>query len=219
MATNRNLSTAVPASSVHINPKFRSAHINPNFLNKKPLEPIASNQIHVNPKFYNNYLQAPTISSHPTPIASIQPSTSQNTVTVTNNRFSIKRLPIKATIPSPIISKTNKKIVRQPLQAPTTYPSISKLSISSSRIAKSYKNPLVQNHPKSLVRQGALLNKYAALRSKYSIDYRKTRTPQRLTFASSLNQSLGATTVIVNNYKLRRMYGFLQDVFSLLESS
>lgn len=199
------------ASTVHINPNFftkkplQSVHINPNFLTKKPLETNASNQIHVNPKFYNDYLHRPVASGPPFPLSASHPSTSYQSTST--NRFSINRLPAKATVKAPIISKTNKQIVRQPLQPPKTYPGISKLTISAGRVTKPQldKNPLVRNHPKSLVRQGALLkpasssNKFVALRSKYSIDYRKVRT----------SGSYGSTTVIVNDYKLRSMYEHL----------
>lgn len=176
---------ATTASTVHINPKFRSAHINPNFISKKPLQTNASNQIHVNPKFYNDYLQqCPSI-----PVATSQPSASYQSTT--------NRLPITA----PIISKTNKQIVRQPLQPPKTYPS---------RISKPLldKNPLIRKHPKSLVRQGALMKtailpkKFVALRSKYSIDYRKVLLPPR----NNSSGNFGSPTVKVNDYKLRGMY-------------
>lgn len=192
-------------ATVHINPKFRSSvHINPNFFCKKPLETNAS--IHVNPKFYNDYLHRPlpSASGQSTVVPASQPFTSYQSTST--NTFSINRLPV--TVKSPIISKTNKQIVRQPLQPPKTYPGISKLTISAGRITKPLHNPLVRNHPKSLVRQGALLksanssNKCAALRSKYSIDYRKVRSPPRNTAFGSF----GSTTVIVNDYKLRRMY-------------
>lgn len=197
-------------ATVHINPKFRSVHINPNFFSKIPLETNASNQIHVNPKFYNDYLHRPSPSApdQPIPMPSSQPSTSYQSTST--KKFSINRLPIKATFKAPIISKTNKQIVRQPLQPPKTYPGISKPAISVGRITKPMpdKNPLVRNHPKSLVRQGAFLkstnssNKFVALRSKYSIDYRKVPSPAR----NNLHRSFGSTTVLVNDYKLRRMY-------------
>lgn len=194
------MATNPKSSTIHINPKFRSVHINPNFFSKKPLVTIASNQIHVNPKFYNDYLHRPSGQSVSVPAS--QPSTScQSTST---NKFSINRLPV-----TPIISKTNKQIVRQPLQPPKN----SKPTISGGRITKPLldTNPLIRNHSKSLVRQGALLkpanlsNKFVALRSKYSIDYRKVRSPQKIQSSGSF----GSTTVIVNDYKLRRMYEHL----------
>lgn len=118
MTTNPNhpnspcLSGATHINEIHINPKFKYAHINPNFLNnhkKKPVQ-ISPTHIHVNPKFLNN-ATSQILSAPPSQVAAIvaTPYSTNYLNPETTDQAKAK-----------LITKSNRKIVRQPFPCTST---------------------------------------------------------------------------------------------------
>jgi hypothetical protein len=79
-------------STIFINPKFKNAHINPNFL--------PSNKIHVNPKFLSQNSVAPSNPKPPEPLPAptiaqyALPSVSNNNAIIRNTRRTLIRAPV-----------------------------------------------------------------------------------------------------------------------------
>lgn len=205
-------------ATIHINPKFKNAHINPNFINKPKTAPLQqtnpSTNIHINPKFIK---AAQSLSAqHQHHLSVEQSTTTKPTYEETNvhNKLSYGETTKRVVQQQTIITKTNKKLVRTPAI-------IASKNITSEPI-KNRLNPLVKNLPQKLVRQGALVRpapkptvavgllprKALAklLRSKYKIDRRVQPPVVRLN--RSLSETLrqrSSRKVSINDYKLRRM--------------
>lgn len=202
------LSSETPTSNtIYINPRFRNAHINPNFLPRKQLPPqSAANQqqqqpfnIHINPLFLSSSTTPVPAAALPVRAPSLHP-------------------PIQLPKTS-IISQTSRKLVRQPFAAQT--------SASINRRAENTTNgapPLVKIGKRKLVRVRPVSNRaplsnsnntienkakfYVRVLDKtaYKID-RRSSNGKRSSFHGgiNMNESLKSTRVIVTDRRLSRM--------------
>lgn len=198
MSNFPNTSSETPISNtIYINPRFRNAHINPNFLPRKP--PTQTTQpfnIHINPLFLSAHQMSttvPRVASHP-------PTTH----------------PPKASI----ISQTNRKLVRQPLVG------TSSVSVRLHNEPKKEPPQLVKIGNRKLVRVkvppsrpplGILSNLGQKVRTPvkvlnkkaYSIDRRnRLNLPNKRNLyriSNQLNESLESTRVVVTDRRLLRM--------------
>lgn len=249
MPTNKNIieptsAASIPATtttggstSVYINPKFRNAHINPNFLPKKPLQSLAPpppspslpNQIYINPKFKNAHINPMFLQ--------------KNTVALTNNSVTQQEKHTPTVTPlselTSIVTKTNRKIVRQ--SVPTVMQKSPSKIIQQQTIVSAVPVPLIKLGKRKLVRVSQLNSTSIAKlpplatsvkkpihtlykivkgdmpKNLYKIDRRlvrsisKNRTPIKSVHRKSsggLNETLSTQKVIITNRKLLRMYEF-----------
>lgn len=182
-----------PNNTIYINPRFRNAHINPNFLLRKqpPSHATQPFNIHVNPLF---------LSSLPTPPAPPQ-------------------IPIQPPPKASIISQTNRKLVRQPVVQTLIATSSEKSTSAADALVKIGKRKLVRVGQTSI--RLPLSNSYASEKSKsaikvfnkaaYKIDRRNKmrlsiKKPYLYGSNNQLNESLKSTQVVVTDRRLLRMY-------------
>lgn len=191
-------SPATPvASTIYINPRFRNAHINRNFLLRKhigldlpPVPTPSPFNIHINPAF----LPAPP------PLANVPQSTQ---LLVQKPKASI-------------ISQTNRKLVRQPVVQSLVRPISPAQRVSETSMA-----PLLKIGQRKLVRVGhssrpplgnsnyiekALSTIKVLNPNAYKIDRRKvapTLPVKRI--GNHLDESLASTRVLVTDRRLLRM--------------
>lgn len=104
------------SQTIYINPRFKNAHINPNFLQK----PKAPSAIHVNPKFLNKDTPKPVAVPHKEfPPLAIIPTmdTCENTYPNANRKFirpgitTLRTAPV-STLQTPLIKLGSRKLVR-----------------------------------------------------------------------------------------------------------
>lgn len=110
---NEQQNNSLSSKATHINPKFKNAHINPNFLTKKPLQTSPSN-IHINPKFLNNSTSQIPIA----PAAPIQAATTLAAPYSTNYVYQKPKKPEHEK--AKIITLSKRKLVRQPFPCTST---------------------------------------------------------------------------------------------------
>lgn len=185
------------SNTIYINPRFRNAHINPNFLPRKQVQTPQPFNIHINPLFLPSHTQPITQASNQLPSQS-QPKL---------------HLP-KASI----ISQTNRKLVRQPIhQTPAitrtaeppqhTTPLVKIGKRKLVRAEQLFRVPLANSNnipdkPKSTIK---VLQKTA-----YSIDRRNgPQLPIKRNLYkinNQLNENLKSTRVVVTDRRLLRMY-------------
>lgn len=208
--------TATSSSSIHINPKFRNAHINPNFIKKSkntaaiPVAPPPTNNpsnfIHINPKFINA-AQSLSIQSTPPMAVHHLPNSGQSTITIdeTNVHYIVNSatattkpygfqyapaptLPAAIVRQQPIISKTNKKIVREPAIIVPRIPPTNK-QLRKKLLCEKTKEAKIK------------------LRNMYKIDRRTHPSLPTNRLSRSLSETLGTSQIQLskNNYKMRRM--------------
>lgn len=174
-------------TSIYVNPKFKSAHINPNFLPKNVLQQ-SNVKIHVNPNFLSQKTQISQ--SLPIPI-------------------SINK--------APIITNTRRKLVRQsnnppPVLSKTTFPKNSLIKIGNTKLIRvsdiQKQNPTITSKPPVSV-----TNKYKIVRSSSDIIRRRLITKNLFISTSKyslrrntlLNETLTPKKVLVTDKKLMRM--------------
>lgn len=220
--------TTIGSTSVYINPKFRNAHINPNFLPKKPLQSLAPppNQIYINPKFKNAHINPMFLQKNP--------PTTTVAVTPNHNVAEKKEIPPNFTPQTSIVTKTSRKIVRQSVVAPNIIQK-SPPKLAQQKPVSVSAVPLVKLGKRKLVRltQQLKTSSISKLPTKplhtlykivkgdmpknlYKIDRRlvrssisKNRMPIKSVHRISsggLNETLAAQKVIITNRKLLRMY-------------
>ena len=221
------------ASSIHINPKFRNAHFNPNFINKnaqlQSQQAPQSTNIYINPKF----LTDPSVVMPHFQMASVPPVA-----------ISFPRLPsppVQIPPKNKIISKTSHKLIRQPIQTPPRQVmkdtgfaeriplikiGVRKLIRAGDSTSKSLTKrntviavKLARKPPKKLIRK-PLQTKYKIVKEQttYKIDRRTIKAKlvspvKRVGVAGTkfgllrpgINESLTPTKVIITNHKLLRM--------------
>lgn len=114
------ITKASTSTTVFINPKFKNAHINPNFLPKPPpLQSVATpNQIYINPKFKNAHINPMFLHKNSTITAAEAPAVISAAVAISHND-DLQPLPAQLSIAplselTSIVTKTSRKIIRQP---------------------------------------------------------------------------------------------------------
>lgn len=94
------------ANTIHVNPKFKSAHINPNFLQKQQIS-----MIHINPKFLNQEIQPISIIDKISPVkADIITKTRRKLVRISSPAVT-ERISVK-TETTPMVKFGSKKLIR-----------------------------------------------------------------------------------------------------------
>jgi type III secretory pathway component EscV len=139
-----NINSASQQVKIHINPKFKNAHINPNFLQyfKDPAIPLPQIKIHINPKFLTPKENEVALIADDKASINLNPSTA-----IVNTRRKLIRANTQAVVqmkPKEEISEVSKrlitltrnKLVRQkikiiPLQKTISKPSKSRYKIKN----------------------------------------------------------------------------------------
>lgn len=143
-------------TTIFINPKFKNAHINPNFLPNK--------KIHVNPKFL---VQNNSISPLPPPPVQQQPPASSSVI-IRNTRRTLIREPRSnnSTIPQ----VTNKSV---PFQQQLIKISNNKLVTAGHLMKQQQKeNEMIKNTTKSIIKSKKLQRETESSDSIYKLDRR-----------------------------------------------
>lgn len=171
------------SSTIYINPRFRNAHINPNFLPRSQLPPAAQPfNIHINPLF---------LAARPT-FATVQHDTSQP--------------PAPRLERSTIISQTSRKLVRKPIvhsakvipraETPNKPPLI---KIGQRKLVRVG----LPTRPAIVAERVVFFRK-----TPYTIDRRNRLNGHRIS-----NATLKSTRVVKTNRKMSRMYDNMSFFF------
>lgn len=207
----------LPKTSIHINPKFRNVHINPNFINKlnqKQVNPPSTN-IYINPRFLTNsqLIATTAMSNNVTSTIPSLPSIHINPKPLAIIPDNEQQMDCSTAATAKFITKTNRKLVRQPVAAAITAIKSNKPIVAH----KSYEvTPLVKIGSRKLIRACSaaisrsqttknvvpsksiskpVQTKYKIVkeRSTYKIDRRSLKTK---TFSSSKRVSIDGKTWI-----------------------
>jgi hypothetical protein len=160
------------SSTIFINPKFKNAYINPNFLKNS----ASATQIHLNPKFLQQQQQQqdaapPPLQQHKKPEA----TSVNSSAIIKNTKRSLIRAPMK------IESKQE----QQPAAAAPSHASPQNLiKISNTKLIKAShlmkyqqkENENIKNATESLIKSKKLKNS----ESIYKLDRRKPKSPKKM---------------------------------------
>lgn len=182
-------------STIFINPKFKNAHINPNFLQP--------NKIHVNPKFLAQNLLNAQGSAIPKPTIpdKIDPSIETNNPIIRNTRRTLIRAPVATASRSnfPLsISQSNDSTERKRTnyqQQPKQLIKISKTKLVTAAHlmqCQQKENEIIKNTTESIIKSKKLQRKTETKESIYKIDRRQAPLQKK-------------KSNIVSTYSIRRV--------------
>lgn len=236
------ITTASTSSTVFINPKFKNAHINPNFLAKAtPLQSVVTpNQIYINPKFKNAHINPMFLHKNST-IPTADPAATSAVVNI--HISDLQTLPAQLSVAplselTSIVTKTSRKIIRQPM--PTNASTLQAVNVPMNNaefvpLLKFGKRKLIRathvksddarklstlsaNSKKSLkkpIHTTYKIVKGDALVDLYKIDRRlvRTRTPIKSAHrVGVINETLSTQKVLITDRKLLRMFVYFNAV-------
>lgn len=187
-------------STIFINPKFKNAHINPNFL--------PTNKIHVNPKFLS---QNPVAPPNPEPLPA--PPITQHTPAVVpyNNAIirNTRRTLIRAPIPRSADGVAQHKVVSQRMpQQQLIKVSKNKLVTAAHIMLQQQKqNEIIKNKAESIIKTKKLQRKTESKPSIYKLDRRSPVKKKKIVSTYSIRRvdTLTPKKVIVADKNLLRM--------------
>lgn len=211
----------LPKTSIHINPKFRNVHINPNFINKRHREqvnPPATN-IYINPRFLADSQLITTIADRNNATSTIPslPSIHINPKPLAIIPQNDQQMDCGTSATAKFITKTSRKLVRQPVAATTitsppkkplivhkTYEVMPLVKIGSRKLIRACaaappsRSPVTKSVAPSMSISKAVQTKYKIVkeRSTYKIDRRSVKAK---TFSPSKRISISGKTWISKN--------------------
>lgn len=144
------------SSTIHINPKFKNAYINPNFLKNN------ATQIHLNPKFLQ-------ISQQSSFIAPQQVPATQNKPTVSGNASAIIKNTKRSLIRAPVILEKNDNQQQNALLQPMKKQNL--IKISNTKLIKASQLMEVQQKENELIKN--VTKEMKNPESVYKLDRRK----------------------------------------------
>jgi hypothetical protein len=191
--------------TIFINPKFKNAHINPNFLK-------SSNSIHINPKFLlaQQQLAPATLNNPPLPVS--KPIPASNAI-IRNTRRTL----IRASAPSrPNVSTTQ---FSQPfVQRPTMLQQPQLIKISKTKLVtaahlmkcQQKENEIIKKTTESLIKSKKLQRKSEMPSSIYKLDRRQEPLPKKKrtivsTYSLRRVDAISPQKVVVSDRKLLKM--------------